>query len=162
MFELQRVQSDHEAMLLQFELENRAYFAETISDRGNDFFEKFDERHLELLADQESGACAYYVLVGDDETVAGRFNLYDLIDGTANVGYGVGQRVSGCGVATSGLRTLCQIAREEHALRTLSATTSDDDVASQRVLVKAGFVAIETAVVAGRRGMRYELILESL
>jgi len=148
-------------MLLQFELENRAYFAETISDRGDDFFENFDERHLELLAEQESGVCAFYVLVGDDETVAGRFNLYDLVDGTANVGYRVGQRVSGCGVATSGLRKLFQIARAQHALRTLRATTSDDNAASQRVLVKAGFVAIETAVVAGGRGMRYELHLES-
>lgn len=162
MFELQRVQSDHEAMVLQFELENRTYFAEAISDRGDDFFEKFDERHLELLAEQEAGVCAYYVLVGDDGTVAGRFNLYDLIDGTAEVGYRVGQRVSGCGVATSGLSELCQIAREKHALRTLRATTSDDNVASQRVLGKAGFVAIETTVVAGRRGMRYELNLESL
>ena len=146
--------------MLQFELENRTYFAETISDRGDDFFERFDERHLELLAEQEAGSCVYYVLVDENGNVEGRFNLYDLSDGIANVGYRVGQRVSGRGVATSGLSELCQIAREGHALRTLRATASDDNVASQRVLVKAGFVAIETAVVAERRGMRYELNLE--
>lgn len=162
MFELQRVQSDHEAMVLQFELENRIYFAEAISDRGDDFFEKFAERHLELLAEQEAGACAYYLYVDVDETVMGRFNLYDLIDGNAEVGYRVGQRFSGTGLATSGLSELCHIAREKHGLRTLRATTRDDNVASQRVLVKAGFVATGTAVVAGRRGIRYELNLESL
>jgi ribosomal-protein-alanine N-acetyltransferase len=47
-FELQLVQFDHEAMLLQFELENRTYFAESISDRGDDYFERFAERHVEL------------------------------------------------------------------------------------------------------------------
>jgi ribosomal-protein-alanine N-acetyltransferase len=149
-------------MLLRFELENRAYFAESISDGGDDFFEKFAERHLELLAEQEAGDCAYYVFVGDDETVAGRFNLYNLIDGTASVGYRVGRQFSGSGVATSGLIELCPIAHREHALRTLIAMVSDDNIASQKVLVKAGFVAMETAVVAGRQGVRYELNLESL
>jgi ribosomal-protein-alanine N-acetyltransferase len=102
------------------------------------------------------------VFVGDDGTVAGRFNLYDLIDGAATVGYRVGRQFSGSGVATSGLIKLCHIARREHALRTLSAATSDDNIASQKVLVKAGFVAMEAAVVAGRRGVRFELNLESL
>lgn len=161
MFELRSVQSDDEATLLQFELENRIYFAETISDRGDDYFEKFHERHLELLAEQETGAFAYYVLIDDDETVAGRFNLYTLIAGTASVGYRVSQRVSGHGVATLGLVELCTIAREKHALGTLSATTSDENVASQRVLVKAGFVPMETTVVAGKRGSRFELQLGS-
>jgi ribosomal-protein-alanine N-acetyltransferase len=137
------------------------YFAESISDRGDDFFEKFAERHRELLAEQEAGVCAYYVLVDDDGTIVGRFNLYDLMDGTAKVGYRVGRQFSGSGVATFGLRELCGIAREKHALRTLNATTSDDNVASQRVLMKAGFVVIGMAVVAGRRGMRYELNLKS-
>jgi ribosomal-protein-alanine N-acetyltransferase len=54
-----------------------------------------------------------------------------------------------------------EVANREHALRTLSATVSDYNVASQKVLVKAGFVPIETAEVAGRTGMRYELTLES-
>jgi ribosomal-protein-alanine N-acetyltransferase len=161
-FELQVVQSNHEAMLLQFELENRTYFAKSISDRGDHYFEMFSERHLELLAEQEAGESAYYVLVDDNEAVVGRFNLYELRDGAANVGYRVGQRFSGRGVATTGLRKLCQIAREEHALRTLSATTSDDNIASQRVLIKGGFVAKETSVVAGRQGLRYQLNLNGL
>jgi ribosomal-protein-alanine N-acetyltransferase len=160
--ELQLVQFDHEAMVLQFELDNRTYFAESISDRGDDFFEKFPERHRALLAEQEVGVCAYYVLVDDDEKVVGRFNLYDLIDGTAKVGYRVSQRASGYGVATYGLKELCRTAREKHALRILQATTSDENVASQRVLVKAGFVVIGTAIVAGRRGMRFELNLDGL
>jgi len=160
--ELQRVQDIHEAMVLQFELENRTYFAGSIGDRGDDFFENFSERHRELLVEQEAGTCAYYVLIDENESVAGRFNLYDLIDEAAEVGYRVGQRFSGRGVATFGLSQLCQIARENHALRTLRAKTSDANVASQRVLAKAGFGVIGTADVAGRRGIRHELNLEGL
>jgi ribosomal-protein-alanine N-acetyltransferase len=159
-FKLQRVTSEHEAPVLQFELENRTYFAESISDRGDDYFEKFAERHLELMAEQEAGVNAYYVLLGDDEKIIGRFNLYELGEGTAKVGYRVGRDFSGFGVATFGLIELCHLAHKEHELRTLSATTSNENIASQKVLVKGGFVAIDTAVVAGKPGVLYELNLE--
>jgi len=76
------------------------------------------------LAEQEAGSCVFHVLVDGDETVVGRFNLYDLVEGTAVVGYRVAQRVSGRGVATSGLRNLCRIAGEEYGLRTLRAAAS--------------------------------------
>lgn len=162
MFELQRLRRDHEAAVLDFELANRAYFAESLSDRGDDFYEEFAERHRALLAEQEAGVCVFHVLVDEDETVVGRFNLYDLVDGAAEVGYRVAQRVSGRGVATSGLRDLCRIAGEEYGLRTLRAAASKENVASQRVLAKAGFVAIGSAEVGGRPGARYELALASL
>jgi ribosomal-protein-alanine N-acetyltransferase len=162
MFELQRLRRDHEAAVLDFEQANRAYFAESVSDRGDDFYEEFAERYLLLLAEQEAGVCVFQVLVDEDETVVGRFNLYDLVDGTAEVGYRVAQRVSGRGVATSGLRNLCRIAGEEYGLRTLRAATSSENVASQRVLAKAGSVAIGPAEVGGRQGAWYELALASL
>ena len=162
MFKLQSVRADHEAMVLQFELENRAYFCASISDRGDAFFEEFAERHRDLLAEEEAGVCAYFVLVDDDETAVGRFNLYDLVDGTAEVGYRVAERVSGGGVATSGLLELIQIAREKHGLRTLRASTSDENAASQRVLAKAGFVVIRPVEVGGKPGTCYELALERL
>ena len=102
------------------------------------------------------------MLVDEDETVVGRFNLYDLVDGTAVVGYRVARRFSGRGVATSGLRNLCRVAREEYGLRTLRAATSNENVASQRVLAKAGFAAVGPAEVGGRQGAWHELVLASL
>jgi [ribosomal protein S5]-alanine N-acetyltransferase len=162
MLELQRLRPDHEAAVLDFERVNRAYFAESISDRGDDFYENFAEQYRALLAEQEAGARIFHVLVDEHETVVGRFNLYDLVDGTAEVGYRVAQRVSGRGVATSGLRSLCRVAREEYGLRTLTAVASNENVASQRVLARAGFVAIRPAEAGGRQGARYELALASL
>ncbi len=161
MYELQRVRADHAAAILTFELENRSYFAASVSDRGDTYFEEFAERHRELLGEQDAGRGAFYVLVADDETVLGRFNFYDLLDATANVGYRVAQRVSGQGVATVGLQGLCRIAVAELGLQTLAATTTSDNVASQRVLEKAGFAVVGPATVAGRDGFSYELKLEN-
>jgi [ribosomal protein S5]-alanine N-acetyltransferase len=160
-FELQRLRSDHEAAVLAFEQENWAYFVQSISDRGNDFFEKFAEHYRALVAEQDIGGSAFYLLVDQDTAVVGRFNLYDLVDGGAEVGYRVAQRVAGRNVATSGLRELCRIANAEFGLRTLRAAVSHENVASQRVLLKAGFVATEPTEVGGKQGRRYELRLAS-
>jgi ribosomal-protein-alanine N-acetyltransferase len=161
-FELQRLRPDHEAAVLDFELANRAYFAASISDRSDEFFRNFTEEHRALLAEQETGNFVFHVLVDQDGSVVGRFNLFDLTDATAVVGYRVAERVSGCGVATSSLRDLCRIASEEYGLRTLRAATTNENGASQRVLEKVGFVADGPAEVGGRRGVWYELDLANL
>lgn len=109
MFELQRLRSDHEVAVLAFERENRAYFATSISDRGDSYFEEFSREHRELPAAHESQEAAFYVLVDEHEAVVGRFNLYDVQDGTASVGYRVAEHASGRGVGTFGLEKLCKL-----------------------------------------------------
>jgi [ribosomal protein S5]-alanine N-acetyltransferase len=158
--ELQRLRLDHEKAVLDFEVANRAYFAQSISDRGDDFFDRFGERYRAFLAEQDAGRGAFHVLVDEGGTVVGRFNLYDIADVTAEVGYRVARRFSGRGVATSGLQSLCRVAGE-YGLRTLRAATSNENVASQRVLAKAGFVVVGSTEIAGRPGVRYELALGS-
>jgi len=138
--ELQRLRADHAPAVLAFELANRAYFAASISDRGDEFFDQFTEQHSALLAEQEAGAGAYYVLVAEDGSVLGRFNLYRFEDGTAELGYRVAQHVAGRGVATATVLELCRLAAARHGLRTLRAATSHQNAASQKVLAKAGFV----------------------
>ena len=161
--ELQRLRADHAAAVLAFELVNRAYFAASVSDRGDEFFDQFPDRYSALLAEQEAGICAFYVLVADDGSVLGRFNLYDFEDGTAELGYRVAQQVAGRGVATSSVRELCRIAATRHGLRTLRAATSHDNAASQRVLAKAGFVPVGLATPAdlgGKSGTWYQRDLQ--
>ncbi|MHB1584427.1 MAG: GNAT family N-acetyltransferase [Acidimicrobiales bacterium] len=156
--ELQLVRSDHGPAILTFELENRGYFSESISDRGDDYFDGFDQRHHELLGEQEAGVGASYVLVDDDGSILGRFNLYRIQEGVAEVGYRVGQRAAGRGVATAALRELCQLATSQHGLRLLRAATSDHNIASQRVLTKAGFVPAgpaDPADIGGKQGRWY-------
>ena len=42
--ELQRLHAGHAPAVLAFELANRAYFAASVSDRGDEFYDQFTER----------------------------------------------------------------------------------------------------------------------
>ena len=153
------LRADHAPAVLAFEVANRAYFAASISDRGDDYFDQFADRHTALLTEQGAGRCAFYLLVDDDGAVLGRFNLMDMHDGSAEVGYRVAQRVTGRGVATEAVRQLCRLARTRHGLHTLRATVSDGNAASRRVLIKAGFTPAgpaDPAHIGGRSGTWYQ------
>ncbi|UOB10461.1 GNAT family N-acetyltransferase [Streptomyces sp. HP-A2021] len=157
--ELKQLDAGHAAAVLAFELANRAYFAASISDRGDEFYDQFADRHSAMLAEQEAGFCAFYVLVTTDSSILGRFNLYDFKDSSANLGYRVAQHVAGRGVATATVRELCQLAAARHGLHTLRAATSHANAASQRVLTKAGFVPVgpaDPADLGGKPGTWYQ------
>jgi [ribosomal protein S5]-alanine N-acetyltransferase len=156
---LEQLHAGHAPAVLAFERENRAYFAASISDRGDEFFDEFPGRYRALLAEQAAGTGAFYVLVAEDGSVLGRFNLYGLQDGTAVLGYRVAQQAAGRGVATASVRELCQLAAARHGLRILRAATSHGNAASQRVLAKAGFVPVGPAGPAdlgGKSGTWYQ------
>jgi ribosomal-protein-alanine N-acetyltransferase len=162
--ELQRLRADHAPAVLAFELANRAYFATFVSDRGDEFYDHFSERYNALLAEQEAGTCVFHVLTGEDGTVLGRFNLFELEDGTARLGYRVAQHVAGRGVATAAVQELCRLAASKYGLRTLMAATARQNVASQRVLAKAGFVVAgpaDPADLGGKPGTWYQRALSA-
>ncbi|MGH3408064.1 MAG: GNAT family N-acetyltransferase [Streptosporangiaceae bacterium] len=157
--ELKRLDAGHAPAVLAFELANRAYFAGFISDRGDGFFAQFTDQYSASLAEQEAGSCAFYVLVAEDGSVLGRFNLYAIEDHSAELGYRVAQHVAGRGVATATVRELCDLAAAQHGLRTLRAATTHQNVASQKVLTKAGFVAVgpaDPAHIGGKPGTWYQ------
>ena len=158
--ELQSLHADHAPAVLDFELANRAYFAASISDRGDVYFDEFTARFDALLAEQEAGICAFYVLVAEDGSVLGRFNLYDITEGhTAELGYRMAQHAAGRGVATATVKELCRLAASQHDLRTLRAATSQENIASQKVLTRAGFTPVGPAHpsnLGGKQGTWYQ------
>jgi ribosomal-protein-alanine N-acetyltransferase len=157
--ELQPLNAGHAPAVLAFERANRAYFAASISDRGDDYFDQFAQRHAGLLADQEAGGGAYYVLVADDGAVLGRLSLVFAGDGTATLGYRVAQHAAGRGVATAAAREVCELAAARHGLRAIRAAASAGNLASQRVLAKAGFTPAGPAGpgdLGGKRGSWYQ------
>jgi RimJ/RimL family protein N-acetyltransferase len=162
MAELERLHAGHAPAVLAFEVANRAYFAASISDRGDDFFEEFTDRFTALLAEQEAGSCACYVLVAEDGSVLGRFNLVNIEGRTAELGYRVAEQVAGRGVATAAVRELCRLAADQQGLRTLRAATTLQNAASQKVLTKAGFVPVgpaDPARIGGKPGTWYQRAL---
>jgi ribosomal-protein-alanine N-acetyltransferase len=157
--ELQRLEAGHAPAVLAFERANRAWFAASISDRGDEFFAQFTDGYRALLADQAAGRAAYHVLLADDGSVLGRFNLIFTGDGGAKLGYRVAQQAAGRGVATATVRELCQLAAASYGLRTLRAATSDANAASRKVLVKSGFVATgpaDPAEIGGKTGTWFQ------
>jgi ribosomal-protein-alanine N-acetyltransferase len=157
--ELQRLRADHAGAVLAFELENRAYFAASISDRGDEYFARFTQGFTALLAEQEAGVGAFHVLVTDDGSVLGRFNLLFAGDGTAELGFRVAQHAAGRGVATATVQELCRVAAARYGLRRLRAASARANTASQRVLTKAGFVPAgpaDPAHLGGKPGTWYQ------
>jgi ribosomal-protein-alanine N-acetyltransferase len=158
---LEALRAEHAEALLAFERDNRAYFAAVIPDRGDDFFTHFGERLDEALAQQATGRCRFHVLVADDGAVIGRFNLFDIDDGTAVLGYRMAERRAGQGLATAAVLELCRSAAETYGLVKLRAATTNDNVGSQRVLTKAGFVPVGPTVLNDKPATWHERLLSA-
>lgn len=160
-FVLERLRPDHAPALLAFERENRAFFAASVPDRGDAYFEEagFAARHRALLDEQEAGTILFHVLVTGDGEIVGRFNLVDIADGSAELGYRVAEKTAGRGVATATVRELCARAREEYGLNRLTAGVTLGNGASRAVLARIGFGAVGSVTLDGEPGTAYELDL---
>ncbi|TKK90548.1 GNAT family N-acetyltransferase [Herbidospora galbida] len=137
--ELQPLRADHADRLLTFETDNRAFFARTVEDRGDDYFTTFPDHHQAVLDEQAQGRLRFHVLVADDGEILGRFNLYDLENGTAELGFRLAEKMTGKGLATRTVRDLCDLAKS-YGLRSLRAEADLANRGSRGVLQRAGFV----------------------
>ncbi|MEV4975097.1 GNAT family N-acetyltransferase [Streptomyces scopuliridis] len=155
MMRLERLRADHADALLEFERENRAYFARSVPDRGDAYFADFASRHRALLAEQDAGLCHFHVLVDDRGDLAGRVNLVDVEDGAAELGYRIGERAAGRGVATAAVEEMCRLAAMAYGLSALIAVTTLDNPASRAVLARNGFTVVENISIDGRPGVRF-------
>jgi ribosomal-protein-alanine N-acetyltransferase len=154
-YELQRLAAHHADALFHFERLNRAYFARSVPDRGDDYFTGFAARHAELLAEQAAGRHHFHVLVDGDGAVLGRFNLVDvdLTDGSAELGFRVAERAAGRGVATDGVRRVLTLARSAYGLRRLFASAALANGGSLAVLRNTGFVPVGEVALDGQPGL---------
>jgi RimJ/RimL family protein N-acetyltransferase len=71
------------------------------------------------------------------------------------LGYRVAQHVAGHGVATATVGDICSLAATRHGVNTLRAATAHGNAASERVLLKAGFLRVgpaDPADLGGKQG----------
>jgi ribosomal-protein-alanine N-acetyltransferase len=156
---LERLRLDHAPALLAFERENRAYFAATIPDRGDDYFVEFDERHRALLAEQDTGACHFHLVIDGGE-VLGRVNLVDVAHGSAELGFRIASKAAGRGLATAAVGEVVVLATTAYGLTTLRAAAAVNNIGSQNVLTRNGFTLTgEKITLSGKPGLWYELTL---
>lgn len=134
-------EQDAEA-LFKFECNNRTFFEQTVPGRGDDYysFGTFEVRHMELLKEQEDAISSFYLIKDGSGIIVGRINLVDIdpINGTAHVGYRMGEAFTQKGIANQALKLLVNLAPELFVTE-IHAKTTSDNMASQKVLVKNGF-----------------------
>ena len=162
MSELERLRADHLPALLVFELENREYFAASVPDRGDAFFAGFMSHHGELLERQAEGSVVLHVVLDEDGSILGRVNLFEVGEGTADLGYRIAERASGAGVATEFVGQVCSLAANDYGLVTLHASARTENVGSRIVLERTGFVPVGEVTLSGRPGIRYRRDLADL
>jgi len=153
--DLQLLRLDHAPALLAFERENRAYFAASVPDRGDEFFAEFDTRYAQLLEWQAAGTDYLHLLVAEGGEVVGRVNLTEVADGTAELGYRIAQKAAGQGLATAAVRKVRELAATEYGLTRLRARVTLDNPASRKVLEHNGFVAVGELTLNGKPAMSY-------
>ena len=153
--DLQLLRLDHAPALLTFEQENRAYFAASIPDRGDEFFAEFDTRYAQLLAWQAAGTDYLHVLVTERGEVVGRVNLTEVADGSAELGYRIAQKAAGQGLATAAVRKVRELAATEYGLTRLRARVTLDNPASRKVLEYNGFIAVGELTLNGKPAISY-------
>lgn len=159
MVKLERLRADHTEALLAFELENREYFTRSIPDRGDAYFAEFDTMLRARLAEQDAGVCHFHLVTDAEGRLVGRVNLVDVEDGSAELGYRIGERSAGRGVATAAVAEVCRVAGTAYGLTSLVAVTTLDNLASRAVLERNSFAHVEDVAVAGRPGVRYRRAL---
>lgn len=145
---IDRLNEEDANELYAFECKNRAFFEQTISSRGDDYyhFGTFMIRHMELLKEQEDAISSCYLIKEDSGTIVGRINLVDIdpIKGTAQVGYRIGEAFTKKGVANEALQLLVKLAPEMKVTQ-LHAKTTNVNIGSQKVLAKNGFERISVS-----------------
>ena len=153
--DLQLLRLDQAPALLAFERENRAYFAASVPDRGDEFFAEFDTRYAQLLAWQAAGTDYFHLLVAEGGEVVGRVNLTEVADGSAELGYRIAQKAAGQGLATAAVCKVRELAATEYGLSRLRARVTQDNPASRKVLEHNGFVAVGELTLNGKLAMSY-------
>lgn len=135
--------TDSEA-LLAFETLNRDWFESHIDPRPPSFYSPQGVAdHIEgYLSGFALGTWHPFVIEDASGEIVGRANLKDInsMQGSAEVGYRIGQRHCAQGLATLALRHLIQEARERWGLGLLVAYVYEGNVGSRKVLGRCGFL----------------------
>jgi len=137
---LEPLTTEHARALERFERANRAFFAARIGDRGDDYFEHFDDRLATRVRENQKGTSLYFVIVDSEGEVLGRININDVDHPhLTELGFRVAEHAQGRGLATSGATSALEIAAAR-GVTTVKARASIANWASRRVLERCGFV----------------------
>lgn len=125
-------------------VDNRDFLAPWEPVRSDEYFtvegqRKIIEAGLERKA---QGISLPHVILGEEGVVVGRITFNNIVRGpsqSCSVGYWLGEKANGRGLATAALSDMKRIAFTELGLHRLEAGTLTHNIRSQRVLERNGF-----------------------
>lgn len=137
--QLELLAPGHARPLERFERANRAFFAARVGDRGDDFFEHFDDHLGARVRENHEGTSLCFVIVDPDGEVLGRVNISDIDQPTSTeLGFRVAEHAQGRGIATQGVTAALGVAASR-GVTTVHARVSTANPGSRRVLEHCGF-----------------------
>ena len=143
---IEKLQMNDLEILYKFEIENQAFFEKTVPSRGDAYyqFENFKEIYTCLLEEQVAKASYFYLIKNEHGDILGRINLTDINKSqkTGSLGYRIGRASSGKGIAQKALHLLIKQAKSL-GVETIRAKTTDNNLASQKVLTNHNFEEIK-------------------
>ena len=143
--------------LFAFEVKNRLWFEKHVGPRPDSYWNL--TTLTEVVHKQVSaGEMMFLLKIGG--RIVGRVNVTALEGGVAQLGYRIGQAHSGQGIATRAVAMACQEAYDR-GVWALEARVLLDNIASKRVLEKAGFIRTGNTTHFNRRFPRSSFGLSS-
>jgi ribosomal-protein-alanine N-acetyltransferase len=133
------------AVLAGLHRANRELMAPYEPVRPEEYFTDDGQRVLlaNLLRQHAQGRTVPHVILDEQGHVVGRITLNEIVRGpfqSCSLGYWVGAADQGRGLATRAVRGIVRLAFEDLGLHRIQAGTLVDNVRSQRVLERSGFV----------------------
>jgi ribosomal-protein-alanine N-acetyltransferase len=143
---LRPLESGDAGLLARLYTSQRAFLAPYDPPRPDSFATVDGQRlELELLERERSGDRLYRFLIEADGEPAGAVSVSRITRGpfqNGGLGYWVAQELNGRGVATAAVGLVCEWGFREAGLHRLEAATLVDNIGSQLVLRRNGFVEI--------------------
>ncbi|EEL50688.1 MULTISPECIES: GNAT family N-acetyltransferase [Bacillus cereus group] len=144
---IEKIKKQDAEELFAFECYNRTFFEKTVPSRGEDYYvyDTFLYKLDELLQEQNEGISHFYLIRNTEKQIVGRINLIDIKTEKqlGYLGYRVGEKWIGKGIASHAVRLLLGKAENYH-IHEVYAKTTNNNIASRIVLERNHFSRIKT------------------
>lgn len=139
---IELMSSDNLHEILEFEKSNQDFFEFVLPPRPEGYYDKvqFEKYMSELLLEQENSEGYFHIIRDDSGEMVGRINVHTIKENAAELGYRIGRDFQGMGYATKAVGRIIDLCKKTYHLQSLRAGTSTQNMGSQRVLEKNGFV----------------------